>query len=100
VNENGKTISGPLYDKIGEGWHPLLDTFDDLIQWDTRFNNMPPVEITGLEEKQRTLRIYYNGGNSNTDAYVNFVRNLSARVCEECGGTKCDCTFRGCDLCV
>lgn len=84
-------IFGTLYEKVGEGWHPLMDTFSDLIVWDTQFNKMPPVEITGVDEKAKSLRIYYNGGNSATDAYASFVRNLSYRICEECGSDNCEC---------
>ena len=85
-------IFGTLYDKIGEGWHPLLDIFAKLIQWDIEFNKMPPVEITGVDEKQGSLRIYYRGGNQTTDAYVNIIRELSELTCEDCGGTtSCQC---------
>lgn len=93
MNKNGETIFGPLYDKVGEGWHLLLDTFSDLIIWDMEFNSMPAVEITGVEERNQTLRIYFTGGNEMTDAYANYVRNLSIRLCEDCGSAHCDCTF-------
>ena len=84
-------IFGQLYDKVGPGWHPLMDTFSDLIEWDCKFNKMPPVEITGVEEKGKSLRIYFRGGNTATDAYATFTRNLSYKICEECGIQNCEC---------
>lgn len=84
-------IFGLLYDKVGEGWHPIMDTFADLVLWDTTYNSMPPVEITGVEEKGKSLRIYFVGGNKQTDAYATFARNLSLRICEDCGISKCEC---------
>jgi hypothetical protein len=69
-----------------------MDTFSDLVVWETQVNSMPPVEITGVEEKFKQLRIYYRGGNSTTDAYANFVRELSHRICEDCiPESRCDC---------
>jgi hypothetical protein len=91
VLKNGTNIFGTLYDKVGEGWHPLMDTFVDLVQWDTQFNGMPPVEITGVDEKAKSLRIYYIGGNKTTDAYAAFVRSLSDKLCEYCGSNRCGC---------
>lgn len=87
-------IFGVLYEKVGSGWHPLLDTFNDLVVWDMELNKMPPVEITGVDEKGASLRIYFIGGNAQTDAYASFVRNLSYRICEMCGSPKCECSFR------
>jgi hypothetical protein len=69
-----------------------MDTFADLVEWDVRYNKMPPVEITGVDEKSKSLRIYFIGGNNVTDGYASFVRNLSYRVCEQCGVTDCGCT--------
>lgn len=87
-------IFGTLYEKIGHGWHPLMDTFAELVEWDIQMNKMPPVEITAVDEKGESLRIYFNGGNSQTDAYASFVRNMSYRVCEMCGSSRCECSFR------
>jgi hypothetical protein len=87
-------IFGALYEKIGEGWHPLMDTFANLIHWDVQMNKMPPVEITGVDEKAGGLRIYFIGGNAQTDAYATFVLNLSYKICEMCGSPKCECSFR------
>ncbi len=75
-------IFGQLYEKIGEGWHPLMDTFSDLVLWDIEFNKMPPVEITGVDEKNGSLRIYYNGGDQRTDSYANYARRASERYSE------------------
>jgi len=84
VNKSGETTWKSFSD-IGEGWFPLVDTFEKLVDWDERFNNMPPVQITSVKEKLGQLRIYYNGGDVKTDAYASFVRSYSERVCEECG---------------
>lgn len=81
---------GALYDKIGEGWHPVMDTFADLVMWDMEYNSMPEVIITGVDEKQKSLRIYYNGGNKQTDAYASFAKALSSKICETCGRAECN----------
>ncbi len=80
---SGENIFGPLYNKVGEGWHDMLDTFANLIEWDMAMNKMPAVQITGLEEKRGQLRIYFNGGDARTDAYALFVRDLSTRTRED-----------------
>ena len=74
-----------LFDCIGEGWHTLVDSFKFAVDWDTKHNNMPPVVITQVKEKFGELRIYYNGGDSRTDAYATFASLVSQRMCEDCG---------------
>lgn len=70
---------------VGEGWHPIIDTLVDIIDWNVVRGKMPPVVITQIKEKFGTLRFYYGGGDDKTMTLVGFAETLSGRVCEECG---------------
>ena len=84
-----------MYYECDEGWHPLIETFLNLVEYDVRVNGMPEVKILQIKEKFGELRIYYSGGNATTDAYKRFAESMSTKICETCGAPASSKSING-----
>ena len=67
-------------EEIPEEWHELLNTFCHACYFDIEFNKMPPVTLSCVQNKLNMLRIYYNGGDTRTDAYAHFAWLYSGKL--------------------
>jgi hypothetical protein len=72
--------------ECGDGWYTLLDVMCGKVQ--NFLDQNPACEqmvADQVKEKFATLRFYYSGGYTVTDAYISFAEDLSAYICEKCG---------------
>lgn len=89
--------SGASYD-YPAGWATIVDTFKGLVVWQELVNNMEPVTINYIKERNGKLVIDYSGGNEGTDMLWMFAKAIAQKHCSECGnpatytkfGPKCD----------
>lgn len=77
----------------GDGWFPLLWALCTQIEgyylhhvWQDN-EPPPPVVFTQIKEKFGTLNVYYSGGDSRVQDFINFAETLSMFTCEQCGST-------------
>lgn len=80
---------------VNKGWHPILDTLIDTIDWHVIRGKMEPVKVLQIKEKFGTLRFYYGGGDEHTHYLVRFAETLSGRVCEDCGAAAGTRSLKG-----
>lgn len=66
-------------------WEYITESFLDLIDKEV---SMPPVYDINFLVRNGQLFISYRGGNKSTDAYALFARELSKKICGNCGATR------------
>ena len=69
-----------------DGWFSIIYSLCEILQ--SYVDNHPKarqVEAVEIKEKFGRLRFYYEGGDDNTDKYVEAVCSMSKYVCELCG---------------
>ena len=90
---NREDTSGPIMPidfgiEFWDGWYWLLDNVLNTIKKYCELNDVEPIDITQIKEKNGGLEIYYNGGNELIDGMIWFSESLSYKICEHCGTTE------------
>lgn len=70
---------------IGNGWYHLIDGLCAQLQKETDEEGAPQVIATQVKEKFGTLRFYVRDSSERQSAMLELARELSSRICEECG---------------
>ena len=73
----------------GDGWFALIDALCERLQFETDHNHAPQIVATQVKEKFGDLRFYVSRAPGATSerqsAMIDFAREFSTRLCEECG---------------
>src|SRR3990172_2008515 len=72
---------------IDDGWADLVDQLCDFLQMQTKNNNLQVV-ATQCKTKFGGLRFYTERVTREQQWVINFVENMSYRICEECGSNE------------
>jgi hypothetical protein len=88
-------------DEVPEAWNHIISTFLTLVTHDVEFNKGIPVDNLQFKVKRGALAVTYTGGNKITDAFAFFAKEMSSRICMDCGLPSTKSVFESpkCDNC-
>lgn len=90
-----------ISDVVPSSWDSILESFMTMAEYDVEFHKGIPIDNLAFDVKRGLLQITYSGGSKITDAFAMFAREMSGKICAECGAPSSRAVFESprCDNC-
>lgn len=88
-------------EEVPDNWNPIIETFLTMCEYSIEFHQSPDVYDVNIFTRNGLLFIDYKGGDHRIDSYAFFAKEMSSKICSECGDFATHRVFKSpkCDNC-
>ena len=88
-------------EEVPTSWDHIIETFLTMSEYSIEFHQTPDVYDVNILTRNGLLYIDYKGGDHRIDSYAFFAKEMSSKVCTDCGSVATRKIFKSpkCDNC-
>jgi len=90
-----------ISEEVPSSWNSIIETFLTMSEYSIEFHQSPDVYDVNVFVRNGLLFIDYKGGDYRIDCYALFAKEMSSKICIECGDPATRRIFKSpkCDNC-
>lgn len=72
-------------EEVPTAWNDIIETFLTMAEYSIEFHKSPEVYEVEFLVRRGLLYVNFKGGDHRIDSYALFAKEMSAKICAECG---------------